>query len=120
MREAARNRVPPCESTDSHTAESDGCGSFGFDHPHRERLVRHLQGRDVPVHLADLARVLASRGTLDGDNRSDVETEPRSIYVMLYHDHAPRLADAGVVEFDREDKTVRLADLPELDRAPAD
>ena len=91
-----------------------------LDHPHRERLFRHLQGRDASVHLADLARELARPIALDGGERRRTETDADSIYVMLYHDHVPRLADAGIVEFDREEKTVWLANRRDADCVPAD
>ena len=91
-----------------------------YGHPHREHLVRYLQGRDVAVHLADLARELARQVALDGGERQRIQTDVVSIYTMLYHDHAPRLADAGVVEFDQEDKTVCLVNRRNSDCVPAD
>ena len=109
-------------STDEPPGRPDGCDGRPPepDHPHREGLIRHLQGRDAPVHLADLARELARQVALDGGERQGIKTDALPIYAMLYHDHAPRLADAGIVEFDREEKTVWLANRRDADCVPAD
>lgn len=122
MCETTRECVSSREPNDDYPAQpgNDGTPLSEYGHPHRERLIQHLRGRDAPVHLADLARELTRQVTSDGGERRGIKTDADSIYAMLYHDHVPRLADAGVVEFDRKEKTVRLMSQSDPDRVPAD
>ena len=69
-------------------------------HPYRRAVLRFRRWGDGPFHLADIAREVARQ-------RSDVDgPPPRSVYVALYHTHAPKLAAAGVVSFDPAEKLV--------------
>jgi len=71
----------------------------------RHRLIDRLAGRNVDV------REYSPTTTSDSMTTSDPARRYR-IHVALHHDHLPRLADAGLVEYD--DETVTAT--PELDR----
>lgn len=66
--------------------------------PERRAVLRHLQATDSPaVDVDDLADAVASRGR---------PTDGEMIAIELYHTHLPVLADAEVIEFDRERDSV--------------
>ncbi|WP_123533973.1 DUF7344 domain-containing protein [Halosimplex salinum] len=70
----------------------------------RRFLVAVLAERSGETALEELATELAAwRG--DGDDGTSVETT----HATLYHTHVPKLADAGVLDHDRERGVVRLA-----------
>ena len=69
------------------------------DERRREALYA-LYRREDPVPVADLAEEVASA----------VAVGPEHVANSLHHVHLPKLADAGIVEYDVEAKTVRLAD----------
>ena len=50
----------------------------------------------------------AETGTDDHPTREDVKIE-------LHHTHLPRLTDAGVIDYDRRQGTIRLTDSPTLE-----
>lgn len=85
-------------------------------HERRRHALRRLRTREGAVALADLADEVAR---LERDAESGVEV-PREnverIRADLYHRHVPKMADAGVVDYDRESDVVRLAcDLSAVD-----
>lgn len=61
----------------------------------RRRLVEYLAGGTHSTSVAELA------AALDGDAEGD------DTRVALYHVHLPKLADLGVLEFDRRTGSVR-------------
>jgi predicted transcriptional regulator len=80
-------------------------------HDCRREVVRLLGAMEEPIGVDELAsRVGQRRG---GPESTRVAPE-RKTKVDLYHNHLPKLADAGVVSFDREAGTVR----PERDITP--
>lgn len=74
-------------------------------HRHRRWALKCLARTDGSLHLADLAhdvaRIAAARR-----GKSAVLDEAETLYVRLYHNHVPRLHEAGVVSFDRETRLV--------------
>lgn len=77
-----------------------------LEHPHRRAALAHLAGRRAPVGLHALARqLLESVGTSRGEG-SVVDVE--SVAIALHHNHLPRLADSGLVEYDVERRTVSV------------
>lgn len=61
-----------------------------------------------PVALADLADEVAR---LEHDARTVAEVpaeDVKSVYMSLYHNHVPRLEDAGIVSYSQSADTVRL------------
>lgn len=69
--------------------------------------------REVAVSLRDLARRVAAVER-DTDPDRVLEDEFERVYLGLQHNHVPRLEDAGVVEYDEDDRQVRFvgADRP--------
>ena len=76
-------------------------------HDRRRELLQLLPEVDTPVDLDDLARELVARE--QGVPISEIEGERvRRCRIALYHHHLPKLADAGVVTFDADHRTVAL------------
>jgi hypothetical protein len=67
-------------------------------------LVRSGEARSLRTTAREIV------GRLTGCAPTDVADEAyRSVYVSLYQSHAPRLAAAGIVDYDETSRTVRLA-----------
>lgn len=74
----------------------------------RRHVLCLLAQRDEELPLQTVATEIIAR--LEGIDRKDIdEGTYRSVYVSLYQNHVPRLADAGVVQYDEDDRTVRIA-----------
>lgn len=74
----------------------------------RRHVLSALCRAESPLSLSELAIDLANAET--GPAGPGAEDDPvRSRKVELYHRHVPKLADAGLVEFDAERRTVTLA-----------
>lgn len=72
----------------------------------RRYALAYLAGRSHPVALADLAEAVAVRE--HGDPIAAIpDPEVRRIYLSLYHLHVPKLAEAGVIEYDPDRKAIR-------------
>ena len=91
--------------------------------PEEERLVEHERRRwtlrtllafDEPVTLPDLAEEVAIR-EVDRPITDIPGDRVKEIYLSLYHTHVPKLADAGLVEYEQEADLVALADDPRLE-----
>jgi len=76
-----------------------------LSHRHRRLAIATLEERGEALALADLAAEIADR---DAEGEPAAERVQR-IEIELYHVHAPKLATAGVVTFDRDENVVRLA-----------
>ncbi|WP_192813794.1 MULTISPECIES: DUF7344 domain-containing protein [Halorubrum] len=79
----------------------------------RRLLWRHLRAEEAETALSDASRRIAA---WENDvDPADVEYDQRkSVYTSLRQFHCPKMADAGLVEFDERDGTVRLtSDLPD-------
>jgi len=79
----------------------------------RRLLWRHLRAGDAESALSDASRRIAA---WENDvDPADVDYDQRkSVYTSLRQFHCPKMADAGLVEFDDRDGTVRLtSDLPD-------
>lgn len=67
-------------------------------HPTRRAVLTRLADRHTPVHLNGLAADL-------GSARNNGATEQQTkLQIQLYHQHLPKLADAGLIDFDPEQK----------------
>jgi hypothetical protein len=79
----------------------------------RRLLWRHLRTEESAAALSDASRQIAAWE--NGVDPADVEYDQRkSVYTSLRQFHCPKMADAGLVEFDDRDGTVRLtSDLPD-------
>ena len=75
---------------------------------HQRRRYILLCLNEEPLALADLAKEVAARET-------DISIDPSTdavehVYISLYHHHVPKLADAGLVQYDRGTMMVELTD----------
>ena len=78
-------------------------------HAYRHALVECLDGRDGGIALADAAADVAARN-LDGGDGVPCHDDRLDVYAALHHSHVPRLADAGIVAYDRDRNVVSLTE----------
>ncbi|WP_231899208.1 hypothetical protein [Halorubrum trapanicum] len=105
-------------STDDRDAEADDgvCANELLEllgNRRRRLLWRHLRTEEAEAALSDASRQIAAWE--NGVDPEDVDYDQRkSVYTSLRQFHCPKMADAGLVEFDGRDGTVRLtSDLPD-------
>lgn len=83
----------------------------------RRHVISCLLEEDRAIALWDLARIVAHRESDRPGGEIDRESVAK-IQTSLYHVHVPKLAAAGVVEYDRDRDLVRAATGAErIDRA---
>lgn len=80
-----------------------------LSHRRRRAMLRRLDEHENPVNLSDLSRWIAL-GEADSDGDEVRSERLRDVRISLYHVHVPKLSDAGVVAFDRAERTVELLD----------
>jgi hypothetical protein len=91
------------------TPDLDPDTAFSLLSNERRRLVVcYLAAHDEPVPLSEIARAVAAQLN-DCDPAGVAESDYRSVYVALYQSHVPPLAEAGVVEYDEEERTAQIA-----------
>ncbi|PSP56350.1 hypothetical protein BRC82_02330 [Halobacteriales archaeon QS_1_67_19] len=75
----------------------------------RRYTLHYLKQQDRPVELSELAEQVAA-----WENDTTVEglsaNERKSVYTSLYQTHLPKLADAGIVEYNQNRGVVELSD----------
>lgn len=73
----------------------------------RRRILAYLAEHDGESTLSDLAEHVAS---LENDKPVGALTsaERKRVYVCFYQSHLPKLADAGVIDYEQARGTVRL------------
>ena len=75
----------------------------------RRYVLYYLRQESEPIQLIDLAEHVAA-----WENETDIESltdqERKRVYVSLYQTHIPKLADTGVVTYDKEAGTVALTE----------
>ena len=75
----------------------------------RRYVLYYLRQESEPIQLVDLAEHVAA-----WENETDVESlreqERKRVYVSLYQTHIPKLADTGLVKYDKEAGTVALTE----------
>lgn len=67
-----------------------------------------LQQYRNPMTLADLADEVARLETGEETVAAIPAEDVKTVYMMLYHTHIPKLADANIVDYDQDTDTVRL------------
>ncbi|MFW6317776.1 MAG: DUF7344 domain-containing protein, partial [Halorubrum sp.] len=81
----------------------------------RRLLWALLHRRDGPVDLVEASRRVAARER--GVDPAAVASEERkSVYASLYQHHCPVMAEAGAIEFDRDESTVAAVPAAERQR----
>jgi hypothetical protein len=78
----------------------------------RRYLWQHLRREGGEVSLQEASRVIAGR-ELDKPPSAVTYDERKSVYTSLLQFHCPKMADAGLVEFDR--RAARVAPAEEAD-----
>ncbi len=75
----------------------------------RRYTLSYLRSRTGAVSIGELAEVVAA-----WENDTSIELvsskERKSVYTSLYQTHLPKMADAGVIEYDRQRGNVQLSD----------
>lgn len=79
----------------------------------RRTVLRYLRDEEGPVSVVDLAERVAAREH-DTTVRALASAERERVSVSLCHSHLPKLAEAGVVEYDRDRDVVERR--PRADR----
>ena len=70
-------------------------------HTRRRLLLEVMRTYDQQLTLPDAAEEVAVRES--GRSVTDLSAERvANVYISLYHDHLPRLVDAGLLEYDQE------------------
>lgn len=111
--EARRDRelttAPAVDATVS--ARLDELFSVLSNRRRRRVLYSLVDSEDAVVECSQLVRRLADGPVTIGASEDDGSSEA-SVARDLYHVHLPRLEDAGIVEYDRRQGTVRYDGLP--------
>jgi hypothetical protein len=80
-----------------------------LSNPRRRYVLYYLRREGGPVQLTSLAEHVAA-----WENETDVDSlddqQRKRVYVSLYQTHVPKLADSGIVEYDKDQGSVALAD----------
>lgn len=71
-------------------------------------IIYHLQQETTPIPIADLAKQIAD-AEFRGSSTAPSDLQD-SIYTHVHQLHIPKLADADVVVFHRDENTVELGD----------
>ncbi|MFC6724306.1 ArsR family transcriptional regulator, partial [Halobium palmae] len=74
----------------------------------RRRVVEHLCASEGPIALSEVAKRLAAAETETADA---ADGRYKSVYVSLQQTHLPKLEDAGVLEYDEDDREVAAGPL---------
>lgn len=71
----------------------------------RRAILRYLlEADDDLVSIDDLVHEVAGNGA---DSRQSAHSTPQQVQVSVQHTHLPKLAEAGIVEYDTRSDTVR-------------
>ncbi|ELZ30444.1 hypothetical protein C474_11546 [Halogeometricum pallidum JCM 14848] len=79
-----------------------------LSHRRRRHVLQCLEEGRTPLTLAELANEVAKRdrdATQSGISAEEVE----KVRVVLYHLHLPKLRDADLVAYDRENDSITLS-----------
>lgn len=93
------------------TTESDLTQDVVFDilsSPRRRYVLYYLRTKEGPVQLTDLAEEVAAWEN-DTEPPDITEQERKRVYVSLYQTHIPRLAQAGLINYDKDSGQITLA-----------
>lgn len=81
----------------------------------RRRAVRLLNEADRPLSLRELADGVARRelsdatgSAADAEGESVPDAAIRRVRTSLYHVHVPKLSDAGIVRYTRDEERIEL------------
>ena len=77
-----------------------------LSHPLRYRVLLELPNHDNPVQLPAIADGIRS-SEIGGETRHDDTADSDAVEIELHHTHLPKLAAAGWIEYDSENRTIR-------------
>lgn len=103
------NSLPEPESSESATG-GELSEDLIFDllsAGRRRAVLRHLEHELDEVSFSDLTEAVAIKEGLPADGTPD---DYKKVYVSLYQTHVPKLEQAGVIEYDRDENTVSLTE----------
>lgn len=76
--------------------------------PRRRYVLHYLRTEQSPIQMTDLAEEVAA-----WENETTIEElssqDRKRVYVSLYQTHVPKLAEAGLVNYDRDSGEVSMA-----------
>lgn len=72
----------------------------------RRYVLYYLYRYENPVRLPDIAAQIVKWEPQEGD----LVDERSQTHLALYHNHIPKLADEGIVEYDQEEEMVELGE----------
>ena len=78
-----------------------------LNHPLRHRVLLELSNHDNPVRLPVLADGIRSSEIPGRETRHDDTADSDAVRIELHHIHLPKLAAAGWIEYDSENRTIR-------------
>ena len=78
-----------------------------LNHPLRYRVLLELPNHDNPVRLPVLADGIRSSEIGGRQPRHDDTADSNAVKTKLHHSHLPKLAAAGWIEYDSENRTIR-------------
>lgn len=67
----------------------------------RRYVIYYLRSQDEPVEITELARQVAA-WEYDTDPDELTDKQQKRVYVSLYQTHVPKLAQLGIVDYDKE------------------
>jgi hypothetical protein len=93
-------------SNDSSTLTQDAAFDL-LSNARRRLALKYLLEQDTPVGIDELATHVAA---VENDTEAEQldDKQRKRTYVSLYQTHIPKLAQAGVVEYDSDERTVEL------------
>lgn len=76
-----------------------------FGDERRLRTFAVLRSESAPINVFPLARMVAAEET-GAAHWAVTDDRVREVRISLHHNHLPKLADEGLVEYDHEEGTV--------------
>lgn len=78
-------------------------------HPTRQEIVQVLRENETPTTTKTVASELDD---IDGNQSIGVDSTEKSerVVIALSHLHLPKMADAGLIDYDPETRTIRTND----------
>ena len=104
------------DTTDDADAADDSSDALSKDrvfellkNRRRREVLHYLYEHDGTASVSTLSEWIAGREN-DVPMEEVTTTQRKRVYVGLYQTHLPKMADAGVVEYDEQTKRVALTD----------
>lgn len=71
----------------------------------RRQILSVVRRESTPIDVRNLARQVTIQEACD-NSKMVTEESIRDVHVSLYHNHLPKLADLGIIEYDTETEVV--------------